>query len=66
MSRHSIGSPGLNSTIDATGLASFPGATGDVGPSVCLDPLIDGAPGANGAPDMLHMVYREPLEPQDL
>ena len=63
MSRHSIGSPGLNSTIDATGLAGFPGATGDVGPSVCLDPLADGA---NGAPDMLHMVHREPLEPQDL
>ena len=66
MSRHSIGSPGLNGTIDATGLAGFPGATGDVCPSVFLDPLADGAPGANGAPGMLHMVHREPLEPQDL
>ena len=61
MSRHSIGFPGLNDTVDATGLACLPGATGDVGPSVSLDPLVDGPPGADGAPGMLQMVHQEPF-----
>ena len=66
MSRHSIGSPGLNGTIDATGLAGFPGATGDVGHSVSIDPLIPLQTVTDGVPDMLQMVHREPLEPHNL